>query len=54
MNADIINLNRFKAKLYEVGYFEHHQETYAGIGYHVRQDNFFKVEGDFPRLQENE
>jgi hypothetical protein len=27
---------------------------YTGIGYHVRQDNFFKVEGDFPRIQENE
>lgn len=54
LNADIISLNRFKAKLYEVGYFEHHQEIYASIGYHVRQDNFFKVEGDFPRLQENE
>lgn len=54
LETDIISLNRFKAKLYEVGYFHEQQELYTSIGYHVRQDNFFKVEGDFPRLQENE
>jgi hypothetical protein len=54
LNSDVISINRFKVKLFDAGYFEHHQEMYTGIGYHVRQDNFFKVEGDFPRIQENE
>jgi hypothetical protein len=53
-SLDIISLNRFKAKLYEVGYFEQQQDLYTSIGYHIRQDNFYKVEGEFPRLQENE
>lgn len=54
IQADIISVNRFKAKLYEVGYFIHHEELYKNIGYHVRQNNYYKVEGDFPRIQENE
>ncbi len=53
LQSDMISLNRFKAKLYEVGYFEQH-EFYNNIGYHIRQANYYKVEGDFPRLQENE
>ena len=53
-SIDTISLNRFKAKLYEVGYFEQQQDLYSSIGYHIRQDNFYKVEGEFPRLQENE
>jgi hypothetical protein len=52
-HSDTISLNRFKSKLYEVGYFEQH-ELYNNIGYHIRQANYYKVEGDFPRLQENE
>ena len=51
---DVISINRFKAKLYEVGYFDQQAHLYEGIGYHVRQNNFYKVEGDFPRIQENE
>lgn len=52
--ADTISVNRFRAKLYEVGYFQHHENLYSSTGYQVRQDNYYKVEGDFPRLQENE
>lgn len=51
---DTISLNRYKAKLYEAGYFDHHEELYNNSGYHIRQDNYYLVEGDFPRLQENE
>ena len=54
LQSDIISVNRFKAKLYEVGYFDQQEDLYAAVGYHVRQDNFYKVEGEFPRLQENE
>ncbi len=54
LQSDTISLNRFKAKLYEVGYFEQQEDLYNNIGYHIRQDTFYKVEGEFPRLQENE
>ena len=54
LKSDTISINRFQAKLYEVGYFDQHAGLYNEIGYHVRQDNYYKVEGDFPRLQENE
>lgn len=54
LNADTIALNRFKSKLYEAGYFEQHNALYNSIGYFVRQDNFFIVENEFPRIQENE
>ncbi len=54
LQADVISINRFRAKLYEVGYFDQHENLYTSVGYHVRQDNFYNVEGDFPRLQETE
>lgn len=54
LQGDTISINRFRAKLYEVGYFEQQENLYSSIGYHVRQGNYYKVEGDFPRLQENE
>ena len=54
LNADTIALNRFKSKLYEAGYFEQHFAFYDSIGYFIRQDNFYIVENEFPRIQENE
>ncbi len=54
LENDQINKNRFKAKLYEVGYFDQQEALYADIGYHIRQDNFYLVENEFPRIQEAE
>lgn len=54
LEDDIISLNRFKSKLYEAGYFVHHYNLYDSVGYFVRNDSFYKVENDFPRIQENE
>jgi hypothetical protein len=54
LEVDLISKNRFKAKLYEVGYFEHQASLYDNIGYHIRQDNFYLVENEFPRIQEGE
>ena len=51
---DMISLNRFKAKLYEAGYFDQQEELYTAIGYHIRQDNYYKVEREFPRIEEND
>lgn len=54
LETDSIALNRFKSKLYEGGYFEQHINLYDSIGYFIRQDTFYNVENDFPRIQENE
>jgi hypothetical protein len=54
LEGDSIALNRFKSKLYEAGYFERHFALYDSIGYFIRQDTFYLVENDFPRIQENE
>jgi hypothetical protein len=54
LEADTLSLNKFKSKIYEVGYFDLQRSLYEGMGYFIRQDIFYKVEGDFPRLQESE
>lgn len=54
LGADTLALNKFKNKVYEVGYFESHRNLYDAAGYFIRQDVFYKVESDFPRIQENE
>lgn len=54
LKADTIALNRFKSKLYEAGYFDQHFALYDSIGYFIRQDTFYIVENEFPRIQEHE
>ena len=54
LDNDTISLNRFKSKLYEAGYFENHSSLYDSIGYFIRQETFYTVENEFPRIQEHE
>jgi hypothetical protein len=54
LRAEAIALNKFKSKIYEVGYFDLQRKLYETIGYHIRQDLFYKVEHDFPRIEEND
>jgi hypothetical protein len=49
-----IALKQFKFKLLEAGYFEHHKYIYEDTGYYVRKNQFFKVENEFPRIEESE
>ncbi len=51
---DSLAYNKFKSKIYEVGYFELQRNLYETVGYFIRQDVFYKVEYDFPRIQESE
>jgi hypothetical protein len=51
---DAIASTRFRAKLYEAGYFEHQADLYNDTGYFIRQDEFYRVRDNFPRIQENE
>jgi len=52
LSSDFTSLNRFKNKLLEGGYFEQHRQLYTNTGYFTRQDVFYKVENDFPRIEE--
>ena len=51
---DINAIHRFKAKLLEAGYFDHHRSLYGSNGYIIKQDKFYLVKDAFPRIQENE
>ncbi len=42
---------QFQAKLYLAGYFSQHEAIYEGTGYTVRQDYFYEVKDDFPRIE---
>ena len=47
-------LNIFNNKLLEVGYFEKHTHLYEEKCYQVRYENYYKIEGNFPRIKEKE
>lgn len=42
----------FENRLFEVGYLDSHASRYGHTGYTIRAMNYFKVEGDFPRIVE--
>lgn len=52
--TDMMALNQFKIKLYEVGYFDLHRNLYDNNGYQIRQDTFYKIQNEFPRIEEND
>ena len=54
LHYDSLSLNSFKYKLYEGGYFEKHFDLYDSVGYFIRNDTFYNVGNEFPRIQENE
>jgi hypothetical protein len=47
-------LNIFNNKLLEAGYFEKHIHLYDERCYKVRNENFYRISGDFPRIKEQE
>lgn len=53
LKSDMPALNHFRNLLFEAGYFEHHRELYLSKGYLIRNNTYYKVEGDFPRIEEN-
>lgn len=54
LKDDFITLNLFNQKLMEVGYFKKDKELYDKKHYKKRNENFYKVEGNFPRIKESE
>jgi hypothetical protein len=54
LEGDTPALSIFNTKLFEVGYLDKHEPFYQDIFYQVRNENYYKIENDFPRIKENE
>jgi hypothetical protein len=54
LNDHTLAYNLFRLKLLESGYYDVHKDIYNSKGYNVRQDNLYKVTGNFPRITENQ
>lgn len=54
LQDNVSTLNVFNNKLLEVGYFEKHTHLYEEKCYQIRDENYYKIDGDFPRIKEKE
>lgn len=54
LQDNVSALNLFNNKLLEAGYFEKHTHLYEEKCYQVRDENYYKIGGDFPRIKEKE
>ncbi|MCL1969703.1 MAG: PD-(D/E)XK motif protein [Bacteroidetes bacterium] len=54
LQDNVSALNLFNNKLLEIGYFEKHIHLYEEKCYQVRDENYYKIDGDFPRIKEKE
>ncbi len=52
--TDVPELNSLRLKFFEVGYFDIHKPIYQNTGYNIRQETIYRVDGEFPRIMENE
>lgn len=50
LKENIQDKSYFDQMLFDSGYLDEHSEHYASTGYTIRQESFFKVTADFPRL----
>jgi hypothetical protein len=53
LTDNTIGSNLFKLKLLESGYYDIHKPLYDERGYSIRQENLYRVSGNFPRITEN-
>lgn len=54
LSGQIVAYNKFLIKIYEAGYLDIQREQYDSIGYHIRDENFYIVENEFPRICEKD
>lgn len=54
LSENSVAANCFKSKLLEGGYFEKHRSLYDKHGYFLRNEQFFLVKDDFPRIEEKD
>lgn len=44
----------FRSRLLQGGYYFHHAKLYEGVGYQIRQESFYAVRDNFPRIEEKD
>jgi hypothetical protein len=54
LSGDPLSQSQFRNKLLETGYFEHHANLYGQTGYIIRNESFYNVSGNFPRIEEHD
>jgi hypothetical protein len=54
LSSEDLAFNKFLAKLFTCGYFDSHRDLYNQTGYYIRGDHFYRVEKDFPRVEEGD
>ncbi|PWJ57384.1 putative PD-(D/E)XK family protein DUF4420 [Dyadobacter jejuensis] len=54
LSSHTIASGLFKLKLLESGYYETHKKLYAEMGYIIRQENIYRISGNFPRITESQ
>lgn len=54
LEEDFSSLSKFNNKLLEAGYFDNHRLLYSESGYFIRNEAYYKVENEFPRIEEAE
>lgn len=54
LSADIASQTQFRSKLFQAGYFKHHAALYDNTGYQIRQQNYYLVNKEFPRIEEKD
>lgn len=54
LQDNALALNIFNNKLLEVGYFEKHTDLYEEKCYQIRDENYYKINGNFPRIKEKD
>ena len=47
-------VNILKRKLISVGYFDHHHPIYQNMSFLIREEDFYKIENIFPRIEEKD
>lgn len=54
LSESMASQNLFRLKLLEAGYFDNHRHLYSETGYSIRQENFYKITEDFPKITESQ
>ena len=54
LEGDKLLSNIFKHKLISVGYFEHHKSIYQNNSFLIREEDFYIIKEDFPRVEEKD
>jgi hypothetical protein len=54
LRNDIPASYAFNAKLFEAGYLDKHEAAYKGRAYQIRNENYYRVNAEFPRIRETD